>query len=127
MSHRATKVLMDWLNRVNSGDIEGVLSMYSDDAVLLPTFSDEIRTTGDDIRSYFVMISSSDKVVVELDTDSMIVQQLTETMFTIGGIYSWLLVKGEEERNFLARFTYTIDINSDKPIIHHHSSVVPQS
>lgn len=118
---------MDWLNRVNSGDIEGVLSMYSDDAVLLPTFSDEIRTTGDDIRSYFVMISSSDKVVVELDTDSMIVQQLTETMFTIGGIYSWLLVKGEEERNFLARFTYTIDINSDKPIIHHHSSVVPQS
>ena len=127
MSHRATKVLMDWLNKVNTGDIEGVLSMYSDGAVLLPTFSDEIRTTGDDIRSYFVMISSSDRVVVELDSDSMIVQQLTETIFTIGGIYSWLLVKGDEERNFLARFTYTIDISSNKPIIHHHSSVVPQA
>ena len=127
MSHRATKVLMDWLNKVNTGDIEGVLSMYSDGAVLLPTFSDEIRTTGDDIRSYFVMISSSDRVVVELDSDSMIVQQLTETIFTIGGIYSCLLVKGDEERNFLARFTYTIDISSNKPIIHHHSSVVPQA
>ena len=126
MSQAATKVLFDWLNKVNAGDLEGVLSLYHEDADLLPTFSSEIRTDPEGIRGYFVQVSSNDKVAVELDADSLIVQKLSDSLYTLGGIYSWLLVKGTTENRFLARFTYTIDISASSPILHHHSSLVPQ-
>ena len=100
--------------------------MYHEDADLLPTFSSEIRMDPESIRRYFVQLSANDRIVVELDENSLIVQKLSDNLYTLGGIYSWLLVAGEKENRFLARFTYTIDIDSDKPILHHHSSLVPE-
>ena len=126
MSERAVDVLNRWLDMVNSGDLEGVLSLYDDNATLLPTFSSEIRNDPSGIRDYFMMISSNDKVVVELDETSLIVQKLSDRVYSLGGIYSWLLVAGERENRFLARFTYTIDVFANNPILHHHSSLVPQ-
>ena len=126
MWKNAVKVLTDWLAKVNGGDLEGVLALYHEDADLLPTFSSEIRMDPESIRRYFVQLSANDRIVVELDENSLIVQKLSDNLYTLGGIYSWLLVAGEKENRFLARFTYTIDIDSDKPILHHHSSLVPE-
>ena len=127
MYERAEEVLKDWLDFVNSRNLEGVLSLYSNDAVLLPTFSNEIRNNLESIQGYFVMVSSTNEgVKVKLIPGTLIVQGISEKVFSLSGLYSWEIITGGMERKALARFTYTIDISSSTPIRHHHSSLVPE-
>lgn len=39
------KILSEWVQRVNSHDIDAVVGLYSEDAILLPTLSNVIRKT----------------------------------------------------------------------------------
>lgn len=126
MYERPEEVLKDWLSCVNSGDLEGVLSLYSNDAVLLPTFSSETRNNLESIRGYFVKVSSENEgVIVELIPGTLIVQEISEKVFSLSGLYSWKIITAGVERKVMARFTYTVDISSSSPIKHHHSSLVP--
>ena len=90
MYERPEEVLNDWLGCVNSGDLEGVLSLYSNEAVLLPTFSSETRNNLESIRGYFVKVSSDNEgVLVEVIPGTLIVQGISEKIFSLSGIYSW--------------------------------------
>jgi len=127
MYQRPEDVLNDWLSFVNSGNLEGVLSLYSEDAVLIPTFSSEVRNDSAGVRRYFVKVSTNnEEVIVEVIPSTLIVQGISESVFSLGGLYSWeFLTKGVRSK-IMARFTYTIDISSSSPIKHHHSSLVPE-
>ena len=46
-------ILETWSNAVNSHNIEDVLSLYDQDAVLVATFSPVPLTSNDSIKSYF--------------------------------------------------------------------------
>ncbi len=127
MYERPEEVLNDWLGYVNSGDLEGVLSLYSNDAVLLPTFSSETRNSLESIRGYFVMVSSNNEgAKVELIPGTLVIQDISEKVFSLSGLYSWEIITEGVERKAMARFTYTVDIRSSSPIKHHHSSLVPE-
>lgn len=127
MYERADDVLSNWLDCVNSGNLEGVLSLYNEGAVLLPTFSSEVRNDPEGIRRYFVKVSSTnEEVIVEVIPGTLIVQEISDSVFSLGGIYSWeFLTKGVRSK-IMARFTYTVDISLKSPIIHHHSSLLPE-
>jgi len=121
------QVLKEWVRRVNAIDAEAVLALYSDDAILLPTFSQQIRSSRQDIKAYFETLAGHKRVVVKVHESSVVVQSLSGQFHSIAGTYSWTFEKDDEVREFEARFTYVMDLARDGPILHHHSSVMPES
>lgn len=123
--YQSTKeFLAAWVAAVNGGDLEGVLGLYGEKAVLLPTFSSEVMATPDQIRGYFENVSSNDSVEVVVREDTVICQE-GRGGSAILGVYDWLIVNGEERREVAARFSYLVELSADAPILHHHSSALP--
>jgi hypothetical protein len=125
MYDHADKVLKRWIAAVNAGDLETVLSMYAESSLLLPTFSSEVRGTPDGIRDYFQILANNDKVEVTLDEESKVLQRLSDHVYTLGGLYTWHIVDSVSEKTFVARYTFMMDMSAERPIVHHHSSLVP--
>lgn len=117
--------LAAWVNAVNGGDLEGVLGLYAENAVLLPTFSSEVMSAPAQIRGYFENVSSNDSVEVVVREDTVISQEGAEGG-AILGIYDWFIQKDGERREVAARFSYLVDLTADSPIRHHHSSALPE-
>jgi hypothetical protein len=126
MFEQATQILEKWLEAVNAGDFEGVVSLYNEIAVLLPTFSNRRLKTPAEIRSYFDALKSHKNLSVTLHPDTVIVQRPSEALQCIGGLYCWRFDVENELLNFEARFTFVVDLTLGAPILHHHSSQVPR-
>lgn len=119
------ELLRTWIAAVNAWDAEKVLSLYHEDAVLLPTFSSEIRQGLARIQDYFTGVYKNDRVTVELIEDTITVQDLGNGVAVLGGLYNWVLASDGQVRQPVARYTYCVDMKLPRPILHHHSSVVP--
>ncbi|MBW2412840.1 MAG: nuclear transport factor 2 family protein [Deltaproteobacteria bacterium] len=119
-------VLQTWIERVNSGDLEGVLEMYDDSATLLPTFSPQQATTKAAIRAYFENLASKSSLSVQLQPETLTTYRITDAIECISGNYTFSYeIKGKIQ-SIASRFTFVINAIKDHPIIHHHSSQVPQ-
>jgi hypothetical protein len=118
-------VLQAWLDAVHSGELEAVEAMYADDAVLIPTFSRKFRTCAESRADYFSHVAAKPGLRVEVLEDSVTTQDIGGSMHIIGGLYNWYNDTPEGQNVVLARFTYVIDMLSDGPIVHHHSSECP--
>ncbi len=127
MEQLAEEVLNRWVESVNAKDPEALLSMYAASAVLLPTFSSEIRSDLEGIRGYFLKIAQSDRIEVSIHQDSKAVQQLTDNLYSLFGLYTWQIEYAGSRKSFNARYTFLVDVASDRPILHHHSSLLPES
>jgi len=64
---------------------------------------------------------------VQLHEKTLIVQDFSPHLHSESGIYDWHFELEGEILDFEARFTFTIDLNLSSPIVHHHSSQVPQA
>ncbi len=119
-------ILREWLHAVNTGDLENLLELYDKSAVLIPTFSNRLLKTPEDIREYFVKLSNRDKLSVELHEKTLIVQKITDHIFSLCGIYCWHFSMDGELFSFEARFSYVVNVMLASPIIQHHSSQIPR-
>lgn len=119
------ELLRRWISAVNARDAQTVLSLYNEDALLLPTFSPEVRHGIKAIERYFDQVYMNDKVTVELVEDTITVQNLGDGLAVIGGLYNWEFVSASGVRQPKGRYTYVVDMKNPRPIVHHHSSVVP--
>ncbi len=120
------EILKNWLYAVNNNDIENVLKLYHEDAILIPTFSSRILKTPDTIREYFERLSTRDELSVALHDKTLITQALTDNICTAAGIYCWRFAIDGQLLNFEARFSYALNLALENPIIHHHSSQIPR-
>lgn len=127
MEHKPADVLSTWMDRVNADDLEGILALYADSAILIPTFSNRVMNTPDKIRNYFLMLGGRDDLSVALHAKTLEVRPIQGSVFTLSGIYCWRFSVDEELLSFEARFTYLIDLASPRPILHHHSSQIPRT
>ena len=118
--------LKDWMLHVNSGDIEKVLSMYSDNAVLIPTFSNRLLAKPEPIREYFERLFGREELSLALHEKTVIVQPMRQDIVSMCGIYCWRFAIDGELLNFEARFSYMLDLAVPAPILHHHSSQIPR-
>ena len=118
-------ILETWSNAVNSHNLEDVLSLYDQDAVLVATFSPVPLTTSDSIKSYFENLFSNPGAGVIFDYESINSQKLSESLEVMSGLYTFLKEQDGNQVKVAARFTYLIDTCSDSPINHHHSSQLP--
>ncbi|MGD9235997.1 MAG: DUF4440 domain-containing protein [Desulfobacterales bacterium] len=119
-------ILQTWIERVNAGDLEGALEMYDDSATLLPTFSPQPAITKAAIRAYFESLASKPGLKVRLHPETLNAYRAGEAFECISGHYTFSYEAEGKIQSFAARFTFVINAVKDQPIIHHHSSQVPQ-
>ncbi len=120
------QLLKGWMQAVNSGDLEALLALYDDSAVLIPTFSNRLLCTPEAIRDYFTKVCGRKELSIALHEKTLNVQPLEGNIHAMNGIYCWRCAVDEELLSFEARFSYMLDLAREKPIVHHHSSQIPR-
>ena len=111
----------DWNDALATGDPDVVKNMYADDAVLLPTVSNQVRHNHAEIRDYFVAFLAKKPQGVITESNARV---LSETLATNSGVYVFTFGDGS---TVPARFNYTYELrNGDWKIIQHHSSAMPE-
>ena len=119
-------LLKQWMRAVNTGDLEGLLAMYDDNAVLIPTFSNRLLNKSGSVRDYFEKLCAREELSIALHERTLGIQSLGGKIHAMHGIYCWRFEIEGELLSFEARFSYMVDLAREKPILHHHSSQIPR-
>lgn len=127
MKHSPRAVLEQWMQAVNQADVESLVSMYDENAVLIPTFSNRLLNTPEKIRGYFEKLGERPELSISLHEKTLVIQNLAEQQYVLGGLYNWRFSVDDEVLNFEARFSYVFDLSKEHPIVHHHSSQIPRT
>jgi uncharacterized protein (TIGR02246 family) len=115
-----------WSEAFNSGDVEQIVRMYSNDALVLGTLSSGMTTKSDDLRAYFNAAAAA-KLQVKLGAHSAVA--LAEDAVAIAGFYDFSTPAPDGQPVVVpARFSFVM-VKRDGiwRIAHHHSSVRPKS
>ena len=113
------EILNSWQQHLNEKNLSGVLKLYDTSCVLIPTFSSEILTDREQIKEYFFNVIEVLKGKVEFQLNSISEQQVGENIYLLSGKYLFNLM---EKEKIPARFSFLVNLLSEKPILHHHSS-----
>ncbi|ACD90588.1 MAG: DUF4440 domain-containing protein [Chlorobium limicola] len=121
------EVLFQWVSRVCCGNPADIAALYDEHAVLIPTFSPHTVTNPEGIQGYFEQLATRDGLGVRLHNKALRKQSMSETLYTLSGIYSFEFEVDQVLLSFPSRFSFVVDIQREKPILHHHSSQVPRN
>ena len=127
MIKKPKDILEQWMQAVNNGNVKSLLSLYDNQAVLIPTFSNRLLNTPEKLRDYFEKLGSREDLSIALHEKTLIIQELENQIYSLSGIYNWRFAVDGELLNFEARFSYLIDLSKLNPILHHHSSQIPRT
>ena len=110
-----------WNTALSTLNPDTVTALYADNAVLLPTVSNQVRHNHEEIRDYFVgFLQKSPQGVV----DEFNVNILSDTHATNSGVYTFTFGDGSKVS---ARFSYLYVASKDGwKILQHHSSAMPE-
>ncbi|QMU60627.1 MAG: DUF4440 domain-containing protein [Gammaproteobacteria bacterium] len=119
----AENLLKKWETCLNNGDLNGIVELYADNAVLWGTFSDIIRDNPELIREYFEALFLRENLNVKFGSSNL-------RSFGEAAIYSGdyeFSYQGDEKVSCPARFSFVFykDESGQYRIIDHHSSLVP--
>lgn len=120
------EILRNWIDGVNEMRLDEVAALYAQDAVLIPTFSPSIYNSETEIAGYFSRITDQREVSVTVREETVVEQTNAQGSQVIGGIYDWRITKNGEENVFGARFSFVVALGEKSPILHHHSSLLPE-
>ena len=111
----------DWNDALATGNPDVVTNMYAEDAVLLPTVSNQVRHNHTEIRDYFVAFLAKQPQGVITESNARV---LSDTLATNAGVYVFTFGDGS---TVSARFNYTYELRGGAwKIIQHHSSAMPE-
>ena len=111
----------DWNDALATGDPDAVTDMYAEDAVLLPTVSNQVRHNHAEIRDYFVAFLAKQPQGVITESNARV---LSDKLATNAGVYVFTFGDGS---TVSARFNYTYELRGGAwKIIQHHSSAMPE-
>jgi len=125
-SEAEIKYLFDrWNNALQTGDSAAVTAYYSNDAVLLPTVSNQVRTDHEGIQDYF-------SYFLALQPNGRIDEQnisINGNIAIDAGIYTFTLTKDGQEQKVQARYSFVYERQNDGEwlIVNHHSSAMPEA
>ena len=110
-----------WNTALSTLNPDPVTALYADNAVLLPTVSNQVRHNHEEIRDYFVgFLQKSPQGVI----DEFNVNILSDVHATNSGIYTFTFGDGSQVS---ARFSYLYVASADGwKILQHHSSAMPE-
>ena len=122
-----------WMRMVCGGSVRSVLSLYLPDAVLVPTYNQDVLQGHTQLRAYFRRFMSKDNLCGHVD--GMVIQN-RGGLRIISGIYTFRWTENGREESVKARFTFVLvseDIRTGRVwssdtrwrVLTHHSSEVP--
>jgi len=110
-----------WNDALATGDPKKVAERYARNAVLLPTVSDEPRTTAEKIEDYFVDFLKKKPQGVVTQPNILIKDGICQD----AGVYEFTM--GIDGSKVTARYTFTyVYEDGEWKIAHHHSSAMPE-
>ncbi len=117
-----------WGDAVISKDIDTLLGLYGDQAVLKPTLSNFVRRNHSDIKEYFVGGSKfSDTGFFNNDFDSVNILETSpvcfDNMATDTGVYEFSKNSGTSVKAHFS-FCYILNSNHELQILTQHSSLL---
>ncbi len=123
------QILNEWVNALRNKDISKILSLYSSNAVLLPTFSNTYRGDVNSKRDYFEGLFKLEQLDVTLEDSYQHYQHngQGEKLEILSGLYIFSYIKGQQPVRFTARYTFVIEASHTPVIQHHHSSILPEN
>ena len=122
---KTNKFLQTWGKYVAGSELESLLALYDQKAILKPTLSKTIRDGLDEIRPYFEGDSNSsgflNQGIVEVNFDQHLERNLGTATIAVGK-YHFKKGNGDEVS---ADYTFTLERldSGDLKIISHHSSL----
>lgn len=113
-----------WNNALQTGDAKKVAALYAEDAVLLPTVSNLPRTSTAEIEDYFVhFLEKKPYGIIKSRNIKKGCNKLTDA-----GIYDFEVIADGRKKIVPARYTFVYEYrNNEWKIVHHHSSMMPES
>jgi len=116
-----------WSERINAGDLEGVLSLYEESALLLATFDAQPLDQPVQRREYFENFLNRPGAGVEVDETTLVHSRHSEGVYQATGLYTFFYEEGGVLVRQPARFTFIVSVDERPLILHHHSSLVPNA
>lgn len=109
-----------WNAALQTGDPKNVVALYADDAILLPTVSNQVRHNHAEIEDYFVNFLAKGPQG-EIDESNI---RIFDQLAINSGVYTFAFNGGVTVQ---ARFTFVYQqVAGDWKIIEHHSSAMPE-
>ncbi|MFT4767901.1 MAG: hypothetical protein ACI8RN_001031 [Glaciecola sp.] len=116
------KFFQRWNDALATGNPDAVTALYADDAILLPTVSNQVRHNHEEIRDYFVnfLARKPEGTIEEAN-----IRFLADGLAINSGVYTFTF---GDESQVTARFTYLYrKIDGEWKIVEHHSSAMPEA
>ena len=114
-----------WLDCLARKDLKNILSLYADEAALMPTLRDKIHRTAKERKEYFEFFLSFPHL------RGIVINQYARSHGEIAlntGVYKFVFEKDGQETTLFARFSFTYKKeNGNWLIVDHHSSAFPES
>jgi hypothetical protein len=127
MFEQPMDVLKAWLKLINQGDLDGLMGLYHERAILIPTFANRLLDTPEKIRGYFEVLAGREELSLALHGKTVVVQPVRERLYSVCGIYCWRFAVDGQLLSFEARFSLILDLELANPILQHHSSQIPRT
>ena len=116
-----TNLFKTWNDALQTGDPDKVTALYAEDAILLPTVSNQVRHNHAEIREYFVNFLSKKPAGIIMEANTRL---LSDSLASNSGVYIFTF---GDDNQVTARFSYLYKcINGEWKIIEHHSSAMPE-
>lgn len=110
-----------WNAALATLDPDAVTALYTENGILLPTVSNQVRHNPEEIRDYFVAFL---KKSPQGKIDEANVRILSDTLATNSGVYTFTFGDGS---TVTARFSYLyVQTDGGWKIMQHHSSAMPE-
>ncbi|MBL6719328.1 MAG: SgcJ/EcaC family oxidoreductase [Pseudomonadales bacterium] len=110
-----------WNAALATLDPDAVTALYTENGILLPTVSNQVRHNPEEIRDYFVAFL---KKSPQGKIDEANVRILSDTHATNSGVYTFTFGDGS---TVTARFSYLyVQTDNGWKIMQHHSSAMPE-
>ena len=116
-----------WCERLNAGDLDGVLSLYDENALLFATFDVQPLDQPEQRRKYFEGFLARPGAGVEVDEATLVHTNLADGVYLATGLYVFFYEEGDGLVRQHARFTFIVSVDESPLILHHHSSLVPNA
>jgi len=119
-----TEFIEEWMETICSNNVENIVSLYKEEAVLLGTLDSKLRQGHSEIKEYFdffVKLEPCGKITSIVEEDFGY-----RRMGVANGTYDFDLTENGEKTVAPARFTFVLERTGTKWKIHsHHSSKQP--
>jgi hypothetical protein len=109
-----------WMRTLCSGSVRAMLELYVPNAVLVPTYSEEILQGHAELAGYFEEFLDKENFCGRID-------EVIEQGPVASGTYTFRWTERGRPQQVQARFTYVfVNTPAGRKILTHHSSEVPE-